>query len=173
LDQATFAHLRGELGAVFPFWALIVRLMYICMLHFHLCIISWLHRCIIDCICIICSRDVLLLYTLITMICWIWAYDLLVMLMWRIIVLLVALGCICLWMAFFCKNSIWSSLVSWMPVMFKLCTYCYILLNLCLEPCSFDLGSKTHLWSWMFSLHATLWRSLIFFLSQRHFMYNA
>jgi hypothetical protein len=36
--------------------------------------ISCLHLCIIDCICIICFRDVLLLYTL-TMICWIWAYD--------------------------------------------------------------------------------------------------
>jgi hypothetical protein len=36
--------------------------------------ISCLHLCIIDCICIICFRDVLLLYTL-TMICWIRAYD--------------------------------------------------------------------------------------------------
>jgi hypothetical protein len=32
--------------------------MYICMLHFHLCIISLLHLCIIDCICIICHSDV-------------------------------------------------------------------------------------------------------------------
>jgi hypothetical protein len=38
--------------------------MYICMLHFHLCIISCLHLCIIDCICIICHRDVLLSYAL-------------------------------------------------------------------------------------------------------------
>jgi hypothetical protein len=88
---------------------------------------------------------------------------LLVMLMRCIAVPFVALGCICLWMAFFCKNDIWSSLVSWMPLMFKLCTYGYILLNLCLEPCSFHLGSKTHFSSWMFSLHATLWRSLSFF----------
>jgi hypothetical protein len=43
--------------------------MYICMLHFHLCIISCLHLCIIDCICNICHRDVLLLYALLTMIC--------------------------------------------------------------------------------------------------------
>jgi hypothetical protein len=42
-------------------------LMYILMLHFHLCIISYLYLCIIDCICII--RDELLLYTWITMMC--------------------------------------------------------------------------------------------------------
>jgi hypothetical protein len=95
------------------------------------------------------------------------------MLMRCIVVLLVALECICLWMAFFCKNVIWSSLVSRMPLIFKLCAYGYILLNLCLEPCSFHLGSKTHFSSWMFSLHATLWRSLCFFLPQRHFMYHA
>jgi hypothetical protein len=62
--------------------------MYIYMLHFHLCIISCLHLCIIGCICIIGSRDVLVLYTLITMICW-----------------------ICLWMAFFCKNAIHDPLL--------------------------------------------------------------
>jgi hypothetical protein len=95
---------------------------------------------------------------------------LLVMLMICIVVLLVSLGCICLWMAIFCKNAIWSSLVSWMPLMFKLCTYGYILLNLCLEPCSFYLRSKIHFSSWMFSLHATLWRSLSFILPQRHLM---
>jgi hypothetical protein len=60
-----------------------------------------------------------------------------------------------------------------MPLMFKLGSYSYILLNLCLEPCSIHLGSKIHLPSWMFSLHATLWRSLSFFLPQRHFMYHA
>jgi hypothetical protein len=38
-----------------------------------------------------------------------------------------------------------------------------LLLNLFLKPCSFHLGSKIHLSSWMFSLHATLWRSLSFF----------
>jgi hypothetical protein len=43
--------------------------MYICMLHFHICIISCLHLCIIDCICNICIGDVLLLYALFTMIC--------------------------------------------------------------------------------------------------------
>jgi hypothetical protein len=80
---------------------------------------------------------------------------------------------ICLWMAFFCKNAIWSSLVSRMPLMFKLGACGYIFLNLCLEPCSFHLGSKIHLSSWMLSLHATLWRSLSFFLPQRHFMYHA
>jgi hypothetical protein len=68
LDQATFARLQGELGVGFPFWALVGGLMYIYRLHFH--IISCLHLCIIDCICIICIRDVLLLYNLITMICW-------------------------------------------------------------------------------------------------------
>jgi hypothetical protein len=56
-------------------------------------------------------------------------------------VLLVALGYICLWMAFFCKNAIRSSLVSSTPLMFKLGAYGYILLNLRLEPCSFHLGS--------------------------------
>jgi hypothetical protein len=64
-DQATFACLRGELGVIFPFLG---GLMYICMLHFHLCIILSLHLCIIDCTCIICHRDVLLSYALITMI---------------------------------------------------------------------------------------------------------
>jgi hypothetical protein len=97
----------------------------------------------------------------------------LVMLMRCIAMLLVAFGCICLWMASFCKNSIWSSLVCRMPLMFKLGAYGYILLNLCLEPCSFYLGSKIHLSSWMFSVHASLWRSLSFFLPQRHFMYHA
>jgi hypothetical protein len=43
--------------------------MYICMLHFHLCIISCLHLYIIDCIYNICHRDVLLSYGLLTMIC--------------------------------------------------------------------------------------------------------
>jgi hypothetical protein len=106
LDQATFARLRGELGVVFLFQLrLAVWCTYACCI-FHLCIISSLHLCIIDYNCMLCSRDVLLLYTLITMICWIWAYDLLVMLMWCIAMLLIALGCICLWMAYFCKNTI-------------------------------------------------------------------
>jgi hypothetical protein len=69
LDQATFARLRGELGVVFPFELRLGGLMYICMLHFHLCIISCLHLCIMDCICNICRRDVLLSYALLTMIC--------------------------------------------------------------------------------------------------------
>jgi hypothetical protein len=56
MDQATFAHLRGELGVVFPFELWLGGLMYICMLHFHLCIISCLHLCIIDYICIICQE---------------------------------------------------------------------------------------------------------------------
>jgi hypothetical protein len=97
----------------------------------------------------------------------------LVMLMRCIAMLLVALGYICLRMAFFCKHVIWSSLVSRMPLMFKLGAYGYILLNLYLEPCSFHLGSRIQLSSWMCSLHATLWRSLSFFLPQRHFMYHA
>jgi hypothetical protein len=95
------------------------------------------------------------------------------MLMRCIAILLVALGYICFWMASFCKNAIWSSLVSRMPLIFKLGVYGYILLNLCLEPCSFCQGSNIHLSSWMFSLHATLWRSLSFFFPQRHFMYHA
>jgi hypothetical protein len=69
LDQATFARLRGELGVVFPFELWLGGLMYIYMLHSHLCIISCLHLCIIDCICNICHRDVLLSYALLTMIC--------------------------------------------------------------------------------------------------------
>jgi hypothetical protein len=59
--------------------------------------------------------------------------------------LLVALGYICLWMASLCKNAILSFLVSRMPLMFNLGTYGYTLLNLCLEPCSFYLGSNIHL----------------------------
>jgi hypothetical protein len=43
------------------------------------------------------------------------------------------------------KNAIWISLVSRMPLMFILGAYGYILLILCLEPCSFHLGSKIHL----------------------------
>jgi hypothetical protein len=69
LDQATFARLRGELGVVFLFELWLGELMYICMLHFHRCIISCLHLCILGCICNIRCRDVLLSYTLITMIC--------------------------------------------------------------------------------------------------------
>jgi hypothetical protein len=69
LDQATFAHLRGEHGVIFLFEIQLGGLMYICMLHFHLCIISCLHLCITDCICIICYRYVLPSYALITMIC--------------------------------------------------------------------------------------------------------
>jgi hypothetical protein len=71
LDQATFVCLWRELGVFFPFEIWLGGLMYICMLHFHLC----LHLCTIDCICIICLRDVLLLYALITMICCTWGYD--------------------------------------------------------------------------------------------------
>jgi hypothetical protein len=97
----------------------------------------------------------------------------LVMLMRCIAMHLVALGCICLWMAFFCKNAIWSFLMSRMPLMFKLSAYGYIMLNLCLEPCSFHFGSRIHLSSWMFSVNATLWRNLSFFLPQMHFMYHA
>jgi hypothetical protein len=96
---------------------------------------------------------------------------LLMMLIRCIDMILVAMGYIRLWTASFCENAIWSSLVSRMPLMFKLGAYSYILLNSFLEPCSFHLGSKIHLSSWMFSLHATLWRSLSFFLPQRHFMY--
>jgi hypothetical protein len=44
-------------------------LMCICMLHSHSCIISCLHLCIVDCICNICCRDVLLSYALLTMVC--------------------------------------------------------------------------------------------------------
>jgi hypothetical protein len=69
LDQATFARLQGELGVVFLFEIWLGGLLYICMLHFHLCIISCLHLCNIDCICNICHRDVLLSYALLTMIC--------------------------------------------------------------------------------------------------------
>jgi hypothetical protein len=98
---------------------------------------------------------------------------LLVMLMRCIAMLLVALGYICLWMASFYKYAIWSPLVSRMSFMFILGAYGYTLLNLCLESCSFHLGSKIHLSSWMLSLYATLWRSLSFFLPQRHFMYHA
>jgi hypothetical protein len=43
LDQATFARLRGELKVVFLFEPWLGGLMYICMLHFILCIISCLH----------------------------------------------------------------------------------------------------------------------------------
>jgi hypothetical protein len=61
------------------------------------------------------------------------------------------------------KCYIWSSLMSWIPFM----------LNLCLGPCSFHMGSKTYVSSWMFRLQATSWRSLSFFLPQRHLMYHA
>jgi hypothetical protein len=69
LDQATFARLRGEIGVVFLFEFRLGGLIYICMLCFHLCIISCLHLCIKDCMCNICHGDVLLLYALLTMIC--------------------------------------------------------------------------------------------------------
>jgi hypothetical protein len=113
LDQTTFARLRGELGDVFLFELRLGWLMYICMLHFHLCIISCLHLCIIDCSCIICSRDVLLSYALITMICSMWGYDFASDAHEMYSCALVALGYISLWMPFFYKNTIWSSLVSW------------------------------------------------------------
>jgi hypothetical protein len=164
-----------EFCALLPFWAWAGDLIDICLLHFHSCIISCLHLCIIDCICIICFKNVLLLYTLITMICWRWDYDFAsnAHRMYSD-----ALGSFWMYMlvdgSFLWKWYIWSSLVSWMPLMFKLCTYGYFLLNLCLGTMFFfHLGSKTHLSSWMFSLHATLWRSLSFFLPQRHFMYHA
>jgi hypothetical protein len=152
-------------------------LMYICMLHFHSCIISCVHICIIDYICIICFRDVLLLYTLITMICWMWAYDFAIE---AIVMYSYALSSFGMYMHvqayFLWKCYIWSSLVSWMPFMLKLCRYGYIL-HSCLicacVSCSFHLGSKIHLSSWMFSLPVTLWRNLSFFLPQRHFMYDA
>jgi hypothetical protein len=148
--------------------------MYICMLHFHLCIISCLHLCTIDCICNICHGDVLLLYALLTMICWWWGYDIASDAHEMYSYALGSLGIYTLVNAFlFVKNAIWSSLVGRMPFMYILGAYGYIFLNLCLEPCSFHLGSKIHLSSWMFSVHATLWRSLSFFQPQRHFMYHA
>jgi hypothetical protein len=61
-------------------------------------------------------------------------------------------------------KMLYESVVSRMPLMFILGAHGYILLNLCLEPCSFHLGSKIQLSSWMFGLHATLWRSLSLFL---------
>jgi hypothetical protein len=46
-------------------------LMYICMLHFPSCTIPCFHLCIIDCICHICHRDVLLSYAWLTIISYI------------------------------------------------------------------------------------------------------
>jgi hypothetical protein len=153
LDQATFARFRGELRVVFPFWALVGRVVvhmhmkfHVCIiscLHLNLCIISCLHLCIIDCMCIICHRDVLLSYALITMICYIWGNDFACDAHEMYNCALRSFG-IYLWMPFFCKNAIWSSLLSRLPLMFKLGAYGYILLNLCLEPFSFHLGSKIH-----------------------------
>jgi hypothetical protein len=47
-----------SLELFFPFECWLGELMYICMLHLHLCIIPCLHLCIIHCICNICHRDV-------------------------------------------------------------------------------------------------------------------
>jgi hypothetical protein len=71
-DILTKLHLlicEESLELFFLFELRLGGLMYICMLHFHLCIISCLHLCIIDCICNIFHREVLLLYALLTMIC--------------------------------------------------------------------------------------------------------
>jgi hypothetical protein len=71
LDQATFAHLWGELGVIVPFlsfgWG--VSSTYASCI-FILVSYHVLHLCIIDYICTICFRDVLLLDTLINVICW-------------------------------------------------------------------------------------------------------
>jgi hypothetical protein len=92
------------------------------------------------------------------------AMTLLVMLMRCIAALLVALGYIYMLVnGLLCKNAIRSSLVTRMPLEFKLGAYGYILVNLCMEPCFVYLGSNIRLSSWMFSLHATLWSSLSFF----------
>jgi hypothetical protein len=80
--------------------------MYIRMSHFHFCIISCLHLCIIDYICNKCHIDVFLSYALVTMICRDEVMTLLVMLIRCIAMLLEALGYICLWMPSFCKNVI-------------------------------------------------------------------
>jgi hypothetical protein len=72
LDQATFACLQGELGVVFPFWALVGRVdvhMHVAFSFMYHIMFACLHLCIIDYICIIWHRDVLLSYVLITMIC--------------------------------------------------------------------------------------------------------
>jgi hypothetical protein len=72
LDQATFARLRGEFGVVFPLRALVGRVnvhMHVAFSFLYHIMFACLHLCIIDCICIICRRDVLLSYALITMIC--------------------------------------------------------------------------------------------------------
>jgi hypothetical protein len=68
LDQATFAHLRGELGVVFPFELRLGGLMYICVLHFHILYHIMFASLYHICICNICHRDVLLSYALLTMI---------------------------------------------------------------------------------------------------------
>jgi hypothetical protein len=66
----TKASFSRSVGVVFPFWASVGG----SHVHMHIAL-YFMYLCIIDCICIICFRDVLPLYTLITMICWIWAYD--------------------------------------------------------------------------------------------------
>jgi hypothetical protein len=64
LDQATFARLRGELGVVCPFRASVGRIDVHMHVAFSLCIISCLHLCIIDYICNIYHRDVLIYHML-------------------------------------------------------------------------------------------------------------
>jgi hypothetical protein len=157
-----------------PFWVWVGNLMYICILHYLWCFISCVHLCIIDCIV---SYALKICFSYILWSPWYAGYELmmlLVMLMRCIAMLLVAVGSLYLWIAYYYKNAIYD------PLLWVECLSCsnYALMAIsslicAWEPCSFHLESKTHLSSWMFSLHATLLRSLSFFFPQRHFMYHS
>jgi hypothetical protein len=169
LDQATFARLWVSLVWFFHFeLRLGILCTYACCIS---CIISCLHLCIIDYICIICFRDVLLLYTLITMMCCMWAYD---FASEALVIYSCALGSFGIYMhvdGLFCANAIYDPLL-WVECLS--CSNCAHMAISCLicawVSCSFHLGSNTYLSSWMFSLHVTLWRSLSFFMYHAQFV---
>jgi hypothetical protein len=100
-----------KLCALLPFWVWVGHLMYICMLHFLSCIISCLHLCIIDSFV---SYVIEMCFSHMLWSPWYAKYEfmtLLVMLMRCIAMLLVALGYICLWMAFFLYKMLYDPLL--------------------------------------------------------------
>jgi hypothetical protein len=97
---------------------------------------------------------------------------LLVMLMRCIAMLLVALGYIRLWMAFFLYKMLYD------PFLWVECLSCsnWVRMAISCLICAWNpvllIWDERSIYHHLF-LHATLWRSLRFFLPQRHFMYHA
>jgi hypothetical protein len=87
----------------------------------------------------------------------------------ELIILLVSSCDVQLWDVYACEWFIFCENATYDPLLWVECITCSNCAHMTISClicawvwCSFHLGSMTHLSSWMFSLHATLWRSLSF-----------